>query len=104
MNAKLSEEDRQAVDLLLDRQRAVAPGGNGMDVEGMTRGFSPHVVPVNQDRVIAVSELLGLLDLMPSEEPPPGLVDRTIARIEGSIAAPEHEPFRPAAVDTSTHA
>ena len=74
MNAKLREEDRRAVDLLLDRGMAAA-------------GKSKPVFAVNggsQERVVGVQQVLQLLDAMPAAEPPADLVDRTLEFVESA--------------------
>ena len=76
-----------------------------MDTDGMSRSFSPHVNPVSQEHLAAAESVLGLLSLLPQEDPPAGLVERTMARIEGAIdTTREHRPFRSPVVDTTTHA
>jgi hypothetical protein len=68
-----------------------------MDGDGMSMaGYTTHAAPVGTDAVQNVERLLGLLSLLPAEEPPADLVERTLARCEmGSVeTAGEHLPFR----------
>jgi hypothetical protein len=72
MNAKLREEDRRAVDLLLDRGMAAA--GKAKPVFAVEGG--------SQERVLGVQQVLQLLDAMPAAEPSADLVDRTLKFVE----------------------
>lgn len=102
----LSEEDRRAVDLLLDRRLAAAGNGSGMDSDGMNAAmYTPHA-PVGQDRIERVERLLDVLNLLPAEEPPPGLVERTLAFVQNATGdvTEGHLPFRPPAMDSVSHA
>lgn len=77
MKLRLSERDRQAVDLLLDRSTAV--DANGVAI--------PPVVPAGielNESLKSVSAVLNLLSQLPQETPPPDLVQRTLQRIEES--------------------
>lgn len=69
MGAKLSENDRRSVDLLL--------AGESADHDG---GLSPAML----ERVNSVRRLLGLLSAMPADEPSTGLADATLKRIEAA--------------------
>ena len=108
MSVTMRDEDRRAIDLLLDRTLASAGDGNGMDGEGMTAaGYTTHATPIAPEAIHGVERLLGLLSLLPAEEPPADLVERTLARCErGSVGtAAEHLPFRlPAGLDSVPHA
>lgn len=75
MKTKLREEDRRALDLMLDRMPAA--NGKGGAVYAAAQGAS-------QERVARVQEILQVLDLMPAAEPPKDLVDRTMAFIESA--------------------
>lgn len=94
MNAKLSDDDRRAVDLLLDaRFASPTAGGNGAHA-GVFAGASSNF----SDRVRSVEQLLQLLDAQPSGDPPQGLSLRTLRRIEELVAAeqaglPAHQAF-----------
>lgn len=75
MKRKLREEDRQAIDLLLDRTPRV-------DANGAT--IPPPVLQAPtgiQPSVRAVGSLLNLLNHLPSEAPPTDLVQRTMQYI-----------------------
>lgn len=104
MSFNLKPADGRAIDLLLDRQRTVAAGGNGMDTDGMSRSFSPHMDVVNPESLEAAERVLSLLSLIPQEEPPAGLVEKTMARIEGSLDTRDRHSYRHPIVDTTTHA
>ncbi len=99
VTVKLSDDDRRAIDLMFDRG-AAATAGIGRDfssADGMSSGgYHPHAAPINPDSLEAVERVLGLMSLLPDEEPPAGLVERTLARIEQSVDAVEAMTFRPA--------
>ena len=67
MNNQLTEQDSQAVDLLLDR-------------DSDPNLPTPSTTAVLK-RIQAVERLLHLLDQLPAPNPPPGLVLRTLARV-----------------------
>lgn len=78
MNVTLGQEDRRAVDLLLDRT-ATAASANG----------AAHPVFAMADtttgnRVMRAQRLLSLLDQLPGEEPPADLIKRTLQFVEQS--------------------
>lgn len=75
MKTKLRDEDRRALDLMLDRMPAAS--GNGGAVYAAAQGAS-------QARIARVQEILQVLDLMPAADPPKDLVDRTMAFIESA--------------------
>ena len=109
--AKLRDEDRRAVDLLLDRAAAgVRPlpagsgngdgngngNGNGHHAAMMAGGFS-QVGESGGSRVPAVQKVFQVLDMLPDEEPPADLVVRTLRRLEnatadspGALRPPQH--------------
>ena len=87
MNRRLREDDRRAVDLLLDNA-SHAGNGNG---NGLAAG-SAFVIRDNSNieaRLRGVERVLRLLDQMPAVEPPGDLAQRTLARIEESQVARE---------------
>jgi hypothetical protein len=69
MNYKLRPNDRHAVDFVLNRGGAQAPGGYAAPGQ---------VSPVHVD---AVEKTLRMLERLPVSEPPKDLVQRTLARI-----------------------
>jgi hypothetical protein len=73
MQRKLNEEDRRAVDLLLD---------HGASQSGVTR--VAHAVP--QKRLTAAERVLKLIGQMPAEEPAIDLVAATMDRIDRATA------------------
>lgn len=98
---KLSNEDHRAIDLLLERGAAASVSGNSATqsaADGMSSasGYLSHSQPVNSNSLRAVQQVFDLLSLLPDEEPPADLVERTLARIDQSVGAPigEPSPFR----------
>jgi hypothetical protein len=87
MNAQLMEDDRRAIDLLLDQ--GLSPDASG----GGRAGFAPPSMDSVRVRLRRASELLKMLHYMPSMEPPSDLVARTMARIDASIDL--NSPFVP---------
>ena len=83
MSAKLSREDRQAVDLLLDRGAAAGAGAT----------VFASAAPMTGERVARVQKLLHLLDAMPQTEPPQELVGRTLRFIDEAAAQPVGRPM-----------
>ena len=75
---RLRDEDRLAVDLLLDR----AASGNGRT------GFTP-VNAGAQGQLAKVQSVLKVLDMLPADEPPADLVARTLRRLDAESA---HDP------------
>jgi len=81
MKSKLSQEDRQAINLILDRSNAAATSG-------------PLYAAADESmrkRVPKIQKVLQLLDALPTEEPPTDLVARTMKFIE---QAPAHREPR----------
>jgi hypothetical protein len=84
MNVTLRNEDALAIDLLLNRSSAASMAdGSG--------GFVQAVDGVGPERVRAAEKVLGLLRMMPADEPASDLLTKTMNRIE--------DRFQPAAVD-----
>jgi hypothetical protein len=97
MKLKLSTDDRNAIDLLLDQTAtaAHAPSQN-------------YVAAAGTQHVHAVENILKLLQVLPVSEPPADLVSRTLAHISqttgqvmaGQMSAPRHltdrQSLRPA--------
>jgi hypothetical protein len=75
MSTRLNDDDRRAVDMLLDRQ--TEPGKSG---------FVASMQPVFTDRLNSVERLLNMLEQIPAAEPPANLVARTLRRVEESDA------------------
>jgi hypothetical protein len=65
MKSNLHEDDRKAIDLLLDR--------------------TAHAKPVSAKTLAGVESILKLLDEMPVIDPPKDLVRRTLERIDASF-------------------
>jgi hypothetical protein len=97
MSVRLRDEDRRAVDLLLDRAasgqgvRAPAAGnghgfGNGNGNGHIhAAGFSPVSGNV-QAGLPGVQKVLQVLDMLPAEEPPQDLLARTLNRLDAELA------------------
>ncbi|MGH7214499.1 MAG: hypothetical protein ACREIT_07030 [Tepidisphaeraceae bacterium] len=112
MSKQLSDEDRRAVDLLLNRTTSTATvdgggqghgngdnGGNG----GGNGQFASSTHTAFHDRLGAVERMLHLLDEMPAPGPSVDLVARTMRLIEEAGAARETgEPAR--SLDTGVSA
>jgi hypothetical protein len=91
MELTLREEDRRAVDLILDGAASVGGKGNG---NGGSTGFAA-VDPAMGDRVARVTKLVHLLSAMPQIDPPADLVERTLHFVESAssrTAAEVHIP------------
>ena len=82
---KLSEEDRCAIDLVLE-QRAAANNG---DASGLEHCFGKPTASL-QARVQKVTQLLDVLAQMPVEEPPMNLAEKTLRFVH------QHQHERPA--------
>ena len=87
MNLTLREEDRRAVDLLLDRS-AIATGHR----DGPSSVYAT-ADPSLGERVARAQQLLQLLDSLPAPEPSGDLVARTVrfvenARTQGNVRSP----------------
>jgi precorrin-3B methylase len=76
MTRKLSEPDRQAVDLILDRFATVAREDGVVAIGDVAA--EPHVQ--------SVEKILNVLAEMPAQEPPADLVTRALRRIEQTHA------------------
>ena len=86
MIPRLRDEDRLAVDLLLDRAVASSAGngsGNGHTRYTQVNGSGP-------EQLGRVEAVLRVLDMMPAEDPPADLTTRTMRRIEAESA--QHDP------------
>jgi hypothetical protein len=100
MRKRLKLEDRQAIDVLLER-----PNGQGSrSVVEMV--FAQPARDQFEDRLGAAERVLDLLGEMPAEDPPADLLSRTMQRIEQAQIEPAAiEPrFNPAEQDNSPHA
>jgi len=88
MNFRLRDEDRRAVDLLLDR----AATGSGVNPNGAGNGNGHHGASFTQvsgdiqTRLPAVQKVLQVLDMLPAEEPPQDLLGRTLRRVDSDRA------------------
>jgi hypothetical protein len=83
---KLSEEDRCAIDLVLEQRAAV----NNGDASGLEHCFGKPSASL-QMRVQKVTQLLDLLGQMPAEEPPMNLAEKTLRFVRQH----EHERLSP---------
>ena len=91
MIPRLRDEDRLAVDLLLDRAVA-SSAGNGSD-QGRA-GFTPVNGAVS-GQVSHVGALLRVLDMLPADEPAGDLLTRTLRRVEDESARQDPSALRP---------
>ena len=89
---KLSDDDGQIVDLLLDRPNADPASGAFV-----------KSVDVQPERVQMIKKVLGLLDGLPVEDPPADLISRTLSKVENAIDAgnSSSRPPPPAQLDDS---
>lgn len=81
MKPTLGQDDRRAVDLLLDRTATIAGNGNGHPIYASTDQ------PMGA-RIAGAQRLLKLLELMPDVDPPQDLVSRTLRLIDRAAAHP----------------
>jgi hypothetical protein len=107
MMPRLRDEDRLAVDLLLDRAVSGSAGngsGNGSG-SGSGNGHSASsFTPVNgavPEQVARVQAVLRVLEMMPAEDPPADLLERTMRRVADETQDPAAlRPIQPATGDT----
>ena len=85
MTPRLRDEDRLAVDLLLDRAAASSAG----DGKAFTQFHGAAA-----EQVAKVQSLLRVLDMMPADEPSDDLLSRTIRRVEDESAARDPSVLR----------
>ena len=90
MTLRLRDEDRRAVDLLLDRAATgsgVSPGGAGNGNGNGHHGASFTQVSGDvQTRLPAVQKVLQMLDMLPAGEPPQDLLARTMRQLDAAKA------------------
>ena len=97
MKTRLGEEDRRAIDLLLDQPAT----GQVNEVFAVP---APNTLEMRLD---SVEKVLSLLEQMPAAEPPADLVMRTLNRIEGAEferRAETHRMAHPLLGDPRPHA
>jgi hypothetical protein len=82
MNLLLKEEDRRAVDLLLDGALAMSDSASGV-----ASRVQLTADPSLGHRVIGTQKLLKLLDTLPQEEPPADFVGKTMRFIDNAVAS-----------------
>ena len=75
MAKRLNAEDGRTLDLLLDG--AAKTGGNGNGGQPLS-----HHGIASKDRVAATQSFLKLLDVLPAEDPPADLLERTMRHID----------------------
>jgi hypothetical protein len=78
MLKQLADEDRRAVDLLLDGGSDTSAGESGKFVA--PGSFDP-------DRVHSVEMILSLLHRLPAGDPPADLAARTLQRVDAALTA-----------------
>ena len=79
MDLTLREEDRRAVDLLLDRATSVG-SGNGNGASHVFAATDPTIGP----RVARAHKLVQLLEALPPIDPPADLLERTLKFVESA--------------------
>jgi hypothetical protein len=84
MKSKLTDEDRRALNLILDR-------GNAAATSGPLYAAADEPMSKLSKRIPKIQKVLQLLDALPAEEPPQDLVARTLKYI---AAAPGHREPR----------
>jgi len=94
MTKRLSEEDRNAVDLLLDRTLIGADGNGG--------SFVSHAMTAPQARLEAVGSVLKVLEAIPAPEPSADLIERTMQRIAAGAVRVPSGPARAAAMSDAS--
>jgi hypothetical protein len=93
MNWKLSDADRHAIDLLMNRRQGISDGdGNG----GSSEPFSSLSGPSVHQRLHRLENFLKVLELLPASDPPQDLADRTLRRVEQSVNAATLDAAAPA--------
>ena len=102
MTKRLGERDRRAVDLLLDRSTGTENGDGNGNGNG---GYVAHAALATEPGIAAVQSVLSLLDMLPADEPPADLLERTMSRIatRGGVAQPIH-PAAAAMMNNRPHA
>ncbi len=75
MAVQLRDEDRRAVDLLLDR-----PHSNSSE-------HPPASAPVSAKKMRSAEKILNLLQQMPAIDPPADLAAKTLRRVDKALAA-----------------
>lgn len=75
MNLMLGEDDRRAIDLLLDRSAVASGHGNGSSVYATAD-------PSLGERVARAHQLLQMLDWLAAPEPSSDLVSRTVHYVQ----------------------
>ena len=88
MTKRLTEDDRKAIDLLLDRTLVGADGNGG--------SFVSHATSVPQARLESAERVLRVLEAMPISEPPADLIERTMQRIDANGMHVPTAPMRSA--------
>lgn len=102
MKVKLTNEDRCAIDLVLEHRAASGAGGNLEHCYDKSAGAKSL-----KRRVDAVEKLCDVLDASPAAEPAPNLVAKTMRFIEenahATVAAGVHAPAAQARPRTLIH-
>ena len=93
MKFKMREEDRRAVDLLLDRATAASQGRVVYSAaDGHTR-----------ERIAKVEKVLSVLENLPAAEPPRDLAARTLKFIKNASTHEGAAPPRPQPFNNTNH-
>jgi hypothetical protein len=80
MSKRLKPQDAHAVDLLLNKAGATSMGHK----------YNRPTDDQERASIERVEALLTMIQQWPAEEPPAGLVERTMARIDGAVS-PTHQ-------------
>ncbi len=90
MTKRLRDEDRRAVDMLLDRlpNTPLHGGSNGGNGKAAPVGFASTMGNGFQHRLETIERLLGQLNHLPASDPSPDLLSRTLERIKRARPAP----------------
>ena len=79
---RLADQDRHAIDLILDHGAASVTDAGGAFV-------APPTGDEMRQRVAGIDTILAVLGTMPAQEPSPDLVARTMRRIDQRAADPD---------------
>lgn len=96
MSMTLRDEDRRALDLLLDRTPAASNRANGHQT-GVV--FAAANGGVSNERVQSAEKILRMLEALPAAEPPQDLVSRTLRHIEQAVGGQLEAARRPLLID-----
>ncbi|MGE5612025.1 MAG: hypothetical protein ACM359_22450 [Bacillota bacterium] len=78
---RLSDDDRRAIDILLDSRKATkaVENKNASSAQGGAQSTGPDAFDL---RLAQVEQFLGLLQQLPADDPPRSLVHRTLQAVQ----------------------